>query len=180
MQPSATEPERNEAVNHNFGSDLVEAIVAYAGKNRISRRQISLMTGLSRARVQRILCSNPEARYEARTSELNRIVKAIGMNQYDAFVSSEISHILEENPNILDLIPFLSNVLDGLVVEIASEIQATDGIELSSCRIIHAQIMRRRIVKLVVNELHRYFARREALRADMEHGSVRVTASLYE
>lgn len=174
MQPFATDFDREDVASGRAGPDLIDTIILYAKKHGISKRRIASMTGIERVRVQRILCSSRALRYEARTSELERIIKAVGMSSYDALVSAEISQVIDENPEVMTLMPFLSNMLNGLVAEIATEIQSTDGILLGSCKTIHGEVLRKRIVKLVAQELRRYFERQDAARADMEEGSARI------
>lgn len=163
-----------EATDANYIPSIVDTIILHAKENRISKRQIANLTGINKARIQRILLDDQGARYEARSSELNRIVKAIGMSNYDALVFEEIGEMVQERADIIDLIPFLSHIINGLVSEIACEIRSIDGIVLGACKAIHAEAMRKRIAKLVGHELRRFFERQEALYADMEQGGTRT------
>ncbi|MEP9404294.1 hypothetical protein [Sphingomonas sp. VNH70] len=174
MHSFAADCAYRKAPEANYNSNLVDTIILYAKENRISKRQIAVATGIDRARVQRILSENHNVRYEARSSELNRILKAIGMSRYDALVSEEISELLTERADMLNLLPFLSSMLNGLVSEIASEIQSIEGIEIGACKTVHADAMRKRVAKLVAYELRRFFERQEALYADMEQGVTRA------
>ncbi|WP_230771729.1 hypothetical protein [Sphingomonas sp. Leaf4] len=163
-----------EATDANYIPGIVDTIILHARKNRISKRQIASLTGINKARIQRILSDDQSARYEARTSELGRIVKAIGMSSYDALVSEEIGEMIRDEADIIELLPFLSNILNGLVSEIACEIRSIDGIVLGACKTVHAEAMRKRLAKLVGHEMRRFFERQEALYADMEQGGTRA------
>ena len=116
---------------------IADYILAKMKAEGVSQRTISLNTGYSKSRVNRILRS--EGRLPIKIVEANAILGSMGLGQFEVALANEI---IQSRPPIsademAAVLSLIAVVIEGLPTKIASLLETIDGLECSDIRREH-------------------------------------------
>jgi hypothetical protein len=124
---------------------IADYILAKMKAEGVSQRSISVSTGYSKSRVNRIL--KCDGRLPITIVEANEILGAMGVSQYEVALANEV---IRNRPPISSeemaaVVSLVAVVLEGLPTKIASLLETVDGLQSSDIRKEHGVRVRNAI-----------------------------------
>ncbi len=132
-----------------------------------SQRWLADETGISRSRMQRLLCGDPTQRKPLRLQEKQAIFDVLKIDYYTATLATELMGLIpdEEFEATVRIASMLSGLFRGLAGQVATAIRHIDGFEHYDIRPEYGDVMKAAVVRTIEKNF-REIANRRGLRLD--------------
>ncbi|WP_375383198.1 hypothetical protein [uncultured Sphingomonas sp.] len=149
-------------------------IVAKLKLENRSQRWLADETGISRSRMQRLLCGDPAQRKPLRLQEKQAIFEALKVDEYAATLATELMGLDAESEfeATVAIASMLSGLFRGLMGQVATALRHIKGFEHHDIREEYGVVMKDAVVRTIQTNFQEIAARR-GLRLDQLFASDR-------
>lgn len=151
-------------------------VVAKLKLENRSQRWLADQTGISRSRMQRLLCGDPAQRKPLRLQEKQAIFETLKVDDYTAILATELMGLDTESEfeATLAIASMLSGLFRGLMSQVATALRHIEGFEHHDIREEYGVVMKEAVIRTIQTNFKEIVARR-GLRLDQLFASDRVT-----
>lgn len=147
----------------------IDFILARMKDSDVSGRQIATLTGIRKSRISAILHSDAEKRSPVRMDEFEAILRVLNISHVEVTLAAEL---IDKTPHvgvgaIASVASMLSEVMNGLPIEVIEMLDGIGGIDHADVRKEHAVVVRKMIVDFLTSRYTRFAQLRDMREADI-------------
>ncbi|MET0376067.1 MAG: hypothetical protein ABW128_17645 [Rhizorhabdus sp.] len=154
---------QHEVPTQSLSSGRVNFILARMSVRNLSRRQVAVITGIGRTRLQTILHAEVDKRSPMRMDEFHVILEKLGIGQLEAALAADV---IDNQPDVTveavsSVVLMLAELMRGLPKELIGMVYHIDGLEHSDVRPEHGGHMRELVVRSLASHYRDIVNRRD-------------------